>query len=170
MEAAARAQGKPEAERITDKTPTNFEHLGLISAMFPEARIIHCVRDPMDTCLSIYFQRFEGASACWNRLAWIGAVYRQYEALMGHWPGVIDIPVLTVRYEDVVGDLEGQIRRMLEFLDMPFDEACLRYHESDRVTMTSSNEQVRRPIYTDSVERWRNYEGQLGELRRALGR
>ncbi|MFG0286185.1 MAG: tetratricopeptide repeat-containing sulfotransferase family protein [Phycisphaerales bacterium JB039] len=169
MEAAAAEQGKPGAVRITDKTPTNYEHLGLIAAMFPQARIIHCVRDPLDTCLSIYFQRFEGRSACWTKLGWIGAIYRQYHALMGHWPGVIDLPVLHMPYEQLVDDLEGQTLRLLEFAGVPFHEACLRFHEADRVTMTASNEQVRQPIYSSSVGRWRNYSAHLGELRRALG-
>jgi Flp pilus assembly protein TadD len=170
LDAMEQAAGAADGvDRITDKTPMNYEHLGLIAAMFPKARVIHCQRDPLDTCLSIYFQRFEGRSAAWNRLEWIGAVHRQYRRLMRHWPRVLDLAVLPVRYDEVVSDLEGQARRMLEFVDMPFDESCLRFHESGRVALTASNEQVRRPIYTDSVGRWRNYEGWLEGLRGALG-
>jgi len=102
-------------------------------------------------------------------LAHAGHFYRQYERLMAHWREVLDLPMLDVSYEQVVNDLEPQSRRLLKFLDLPWDPACLNFHQSRRYVWTASSEQVRRPIYKSSVERWRKYERHLGALRGALG-
>lgn len=158
----------PQAKRITDKALTNFMHLGLISKTFPGAPVIHCVRDPMDTCLSCYFQNFRGTIPYAYDLEQLGAYYRQYERLMAHWKTVLDLNMLEVRYEDMVADQEATSRWIVEFLGLPWDDACLRFHESGRVTVTSSNEQVRRPIFSSSVGRAKNYEAHLGPLREAL--
>ena len=157
-----------EAARVTDKMPYNFRHLGLISLLFPDARIIHCLRDPMDTCMSCYFQGFRAGNSQTFDLGHLGAFYVQYDRLMRHWRRVLDIPVLEIRYEDHVAEPERTCREMLAFLDLEWDPRCLRFHESRRVVRTASRDQVREPIYTRSVARWRNYERHLGPLKEAL--
>lgn len=158
-----------DAARITDKMPVNFQHLGLINLLAPGARVIHCIRNPMDTCLSCYFQLFIGHNMFSYGLDHVGHFFRQYERLMAHWRSVIDLPVLDVVYEDLVADQEAGTRRIIDFVGLPWDDACLRFHESSRVVMTASNEQVRRPMYKSSVERWRRYDKHLGPLKAALG-
>jgi tetratricopeptide (TPR) repeat protein len=157
-----------ESIRVTDKMPYNFQHLGLISRLFPEARIIHCRRDPMDTCLSCYFQSFGRGNFQTFDLGHLGLYFRQYERLMDHWRSVLDVPMLEINYEKHVADPEATCRRMLDFLDLEWDSNCLKFHESERVTKTASRDQVRQPIYTRSVGRWRNYESHLEPLTRAL--
>lgn len=156
-----------EAARVTDKMPTNFIHLGLISLLFPEARIIHCVRDPLDTCLSCYFQNFTGFSFTFD-LGHLGAYYSCYRRLMDHWRTVLDVPVMEVRYEDLVADQEGVSRTLIEFCGLTWDDRCLSFYESGRVAPTITYDQVRRPVYNDSVARWRNYAANLEPLRRAM--
>ena len=153
-----------ETKFVTDKMPLNFLHLGLISKMLPGAKIIHCRRDPVDTCISCYFQNFAGNNPYAYDLSHLGTFYRQYEGLMEHWKQVLDIPVLDVTYEDVVEDLEGQAKRMLDFLNLDWDENCLHFHESGRATMTASAEQVRRPLYKTSVNRREHYRKYLKPL------
>lgn len=157
------------AERITDKMPHNFLHLGLIALLFPAGRIIHTVRDPRDCCLSCYFQPFVGDHPYAQDLGDLGFYFGEYRRLMAHWRGVLDLPVLEVRYEDLVADPEAHSRRMIAFLGLPWDDACLRFHESGRTVATSSYDQVRRPVYRDSAQRWRHYEAHLGPLLEALG-
>ena len=156
------------AEFVTDKNPLNFMHLGIISRVFPGARIIHCLRNPIDTCVSCYFHNFMGATSFTDDLAGLGSYYNEYRRLMEHWSSVIETPILDVVYEEVVGDLETNARRILEYLGVEWDPEVLRFNESGRVTMTASMEQVRRPIYKSSVERWRRYEKHLGPLLGAL--
>lgn len=157
------------ASRVTDKTPLNAMHLGFITVMLPKAKIIHCIRDPIDTCLSCYFQHFGSAMPFAYELDHIGAMYREYHRTMQHWRDVLKIPMLDVVYEELVDDQIGGTRRMLEFLGLPWDDACVAFHESKRVAQTASNDQVRRPIYKTSKQRWRNYERHLGPLKAALG-
>jgi hypothetical protein len=157
-----------DAIRVTNKMPYNFLYLGLIALMFPRARIIHCVRDPIDTCLSWYFQNFERGNFSSFDLRHAGLYYRQYERLMAHWGEVLDLPIMEVRYEEHVGAPEKVCRDMLDFLELDWDPACLRFHESSRFTRTASRDQVREPIYTSSAGRWRNYEPHLGPLIEAL--
>jgi hypothetical protein len=157
-----------EAVYVTDKMPHNFMHLGLIALVFPVARIIHCTRDPRDTCLSIYFQNFNKTHNYTNRLEHLGLYYRQYEKLVRHFLGIIGNPIIEVRYEDTVADVEGSTRRLLEFLDLPWDEHCLDFSKLDRHVSTSSYAQVRQPIYTRSVGRWKQYEKHLIPLLEAL--
>jgi tetratricopeptide (TPR) repeat protein len=156
------------AQRITDKMPYNFLNLGSIALLFPRARIIHCRRDPIDTCLSCYFQNFATGNFFSFDLAHAGHYYRQYERLVAHWKTVLDRPMLEVRYEEHVGEPEKVCRGILDFLGLEWDPACLRFHESRRFTKTASRDQVRKPIYTSSSGRWQNYERHLGPLKEAL--
>jgi tetratricopeptide (TPR) repeat protein len=159
----------PTATRITDKMPANLLHLGVIAAAFPQARVIHCTRDPLDTCLSCYAQNFGPGHAYTHDLADLGAFERGCRRLAHHWRQTLPLPILEVVYEQLVADLEGHARRMLDFLALPWDPACLDFHRSTRVVRTSSNDQVRRPIYTGSIGRWKNYRAHLGPLIEALG-
>jgi len=159
----------PEAERVTDKMPHNFLHLGLIALLFPKARVIHCVRDPLDTCLSCYFHDFDGAHPYASDLAHLGRYYADYRRLMDHWRAVLPLPLLEVRYEDLVAGPEPVMREMIDFCGLEWEDACLRFFETGRAVRTASHDQVRRPIYGDAVGRWRHYEGRLGPLVAALG-
>ena len=138
--------------------------------LFPGARIIHCVRDPLDTGLSIYFQDFNQGHAYAKSLFDIGVHYHQYRRLMEHWKRVLSRPILEVQYEELIRDQERGSRRMLEFCDLEWDEKCLQFHNLDRAVHTSSYDQVRQPLYTESVARWRNYEPYLEELKEGLQR
>ena len=158
----------PSAERIVNKSPANFMHLGLIEVLFPMARVIHCRRDPLDTCLSCYMTDFAVGNDFSYALASAGHFYRHYDQMMSHWNEVLNLRILEVNYEQVVKDLDGETHRMLEFLDLPWNDACLRFHENKRFVATASNAQVRQPIYQSSVGRWRNYDRHLGPLRKAL--
>jgi len=159
----------PWATRISDKHPFNAMHLGPIALMLPGAHVVHCLRDPIDTCLSCYLHNFAGASTMFCDLSHLGHFYRGYRRLADHWHEVLDIPILEFRYEDLVEDQEGQTRRLIDFIGLEWDEACMYFYETDRVTMTASNEQVRRPIYKTAVKRWKKYEEHLGPLIEALG-
>ncbi|HWE98088.1 MAG TPA: sulfotransferase [Tepidisphaeraceae bacterium] len=152
------------ARYVTDKMPLNNELLGLVELLLPDCHVIHCIRDPRDTCLSCYFTDFaEGNDFCFD-LGHLANYYRNYRALMAHWKKDLAIPILDVRYEDVVADKEGQTRRMLEFLDLPWDERCLDFHKNKRLVATASRDQVRKPIYNSSVGRWKHYEKHIPEL------
>lgn len=157
-----------DATRVTDKLPANFLLLGLIELLFPHARIIHCVRDPRDTCLSCYFQDFGARHTYSADLAHLGAYYREYERLMQHWKKVIRLPLLELRYEDIIADQEAWSRRLVEFCGLPWDDRCLRFHESGRAVTTASYDQVRQPMYQTSAGRWRHYEQHLGMLLKML--
>jgi tetratricopeptide (TPR) repeat protein len=158
----------PDAEIITDKMPLNGLHLGLIWRMLPEARVIVCRRDPVDTCLSCYFHHFAGALPFAYDLAHLGAMHRAHDRLLAHWIAALPLRIMEVRYEELVADPEPSIHRILEFVGLPFDERCLHFHESGRVALTASNEQVRQPIYRSSVNRSARYRAHLGPLLAAL--
>jgi hypothetical protein len=163
---APMAAGKP---RLVDKLPGNFANAGLISLALPAARIIHCLRDPVDTCLSCYTHRFVGEQPFTYDLVELGQYYRAYSALMDHWRATLPPERFhEVRYEDVVADLEGQARRMVAFCGLDWDPACLRFYETSRSVRTASLNQVRRPLYRSSQGRWRAYEAQLRPLIEAL--
>jgi tetratricopeptide (TPR) repeat protein len=157
------------AERITDKMPTNFLHLGLIAQFFPAARIIHCRRDPRDTCLSIYFQEFNLAHNYAHNLGALAHFYREYERLMEHWLAVLDLPILEVNYSEIVSNLEDNARRMVNFLDLEWDPNCLQFHRSGRTTATASYDQVRQPVYTSSIGRWTHYRLHISPLIEEFG-
>ena len=155
--------------RVTDKMPHNFMFLGLIDLLFPGARVIHCRRDPVDTCLSIYFQQFNSHHLYAFDLGDLGRYYRQYQRLMAHWRSVVRIPMMEIRYEDLVENQEALSRQLVEFCGLEWDERCLSFHQSKRVVRTASYDQVRRPMYRKSVARWKHYESFLGPLLAALG-
>lgn len=157
------------ARFFTDKMPHNFLYLGLIALLFPHARILHTRRDPLDTCLSCYFQNFSGTHQYTRDLGRLGRHYRNYERLMDHWRR-LGVPFLDVEYEALVGDPEAVSRRMLDYCGLDWNEACLRYYESGRVSDSASYNQVNKPVYTTSVGRWRHYADHLAPLREALGR
>ena len=157
------------AERVTDKLPSNYLYLGLISQMFPQAKIIHCIRDPRDTCLSIYFQDLGNYHAYGNSLNDTAHVYHEYMRLMDHWKDVLEIPILDVHYEDLVEDLETNVARILDFCELDWEEECLEFYLSDRKVATSSFDQVKQPIYNRSAGRWVNYKQYLGDLEQILG-
>jgi len=159
----------PGALRVTDKRPTNFERLGLIRLALPGARIIHCRRNPIDTCLSIFFANFAaGHQFAWDR-GDLAFYYRQYERLMEHWRRALPTDHFTeVQYETLIADREAETRRLIAFCGLDWDEACLTPERNPRAVMTESLWQARQPVYTTSVERWRRYEPWLGELRTLL--
>jgi tetratricopeptide (TPR) repeat protein len=154
--------------RVTDKMPDNFWHLGLIDILFPKARIIHCTRSPLDTCLSCYFHYFGGSHCYAYDLSNLGDYYRKYQRIMQHWKKVLRIPVLDVDYESLVMDQEGVTRKLLEFCDLPWDPLCLEFYETLRTVATASSSQVRKPVYSTSVGRWKHYEKYLFPLKAAL--
>jgi tetratricopeptide (TPR) repeat protein len=154
--------------RIVDKMPFNFLHLGLITTLFPDASVVHCRRDPLDTCLSNFFQYFSAGADYSYDLATLGAYYRTYERLMTHWRDTLPRAPLEIHYEAFVEDAQAQTRKLLDYLDLPWDPACLSFYESSRSVLTLSAWQVRRPLYKTAVQRWRHYEGFLAPLREAL--
>ena len=156
----------PDALRIVDKTPANSDFVGFIHTVFPNARIIRMRRDPIDTCLSCYFQNFSTAQTFTMDLADLADYYRTHQRLMNHWcsalpPGTI----LEVPYEELVADQEAWTRKILDFVGLEWDERCLAFHETKRSVITASAWQVRQKIYRHSVERWRNYEKFIGPLK-----
>ena len=156
--------------RIVDKTVGNFELLGLIHLCLPNARIIHCRRDPRDVCVSCFSTRFRGGHDYAYDLHELGRYWRRYHRLMAHWSAVLPPGrVFEVSYEALVDDLESWARRLVEHLGLPWDEACLSFYEARREVRTASFAQVRRPIYKGSVGRWRRYAAHLGPLLEALG-
>ncbi|MBK7403066.1 MAG: sulfotransferase [Phycisphaerales bacterium] len=154
----------PGADRLTDKLPHNFELLGVIDRLLSGARVIHCVRHPVDTCLSCYFTQLSPRHDYATDLGNLGQAYGAYTRLMRHWKASLEIPILDVRYEEVVTDPEGQARRLIEFVGLPWHDACLEPWKNGRVVATASTEQVRQPIYTSSLRRFRRYQGHLGPL------
>ncbi len=158
-----------DARHVTDKLPDNFLRLGFIATLFPKARIVHCRRDPMDNGLSCYETAFGDATPWAWDLTSIGQYYRQYQRLMAHWRAVLPNPIFEFVYEDVVNEPEAWTRRLIEFCGLDWEESCLAFHETERPVNTASWNQVRRPIYKDSIGRWRRYEAQLAPLRDALG-
>lgn len=156
--------------RIVDKQLSNFLLIGTIRLVFPNARIVHTIRDPLDTCLSCYSKVFATAHPFIYDLAELGRYYRCYTELMAHWRSALPPgSVLDVVYENVVDDLEGQARRLIEYCGVPWDERCLSFHTNKRTVSTSSLAQVRRPLFRSSLQRWRKYEAYLGPLLRELG-
>ncbi len=156
------------ARYVTDKMPQNFLHLGLIARLFPDARIIHCVRDPVDVCLSCYFQSFNQGHDYSYDLGALAGYYRSYHDLMQHWKQSLNLPFFTLQYETFIDQQAQTTAALLEFLDLPWEDSCMRHYENPRVTVTSSHDQVRQPIYKRSVQRWRNYEQHIGPLMEQL--
>jgi tetratricopeptide (TPR) repeat protein len=152
------------ADRVTDKMPQNFRYIGLIKLAFPSAKIIHCRRNPVDTCLSLFTNIFGGTHQYSHDLSNLGYYYRDYAKLMQHWHAVLPFRIYDVQYEDIVADSENEIRALLNFCELPFDQGCLEFHKNKRVVATASATQVRRPMYQDSIQRWTRYGKQLAPL------
>ncbi len=156
--------------RITDKMPYNFLHIGLIHTILPRARIIHCIRDPLDTCMSCYSKLFRHGHEFSYDLGELGHYYRSYAKLMAHWRSVIPPDrFIDVEYENIVDDTEGQARRLVDFCGLPWADACLRFYETQRTVRTASLHQVRQPVYRASVGRSKSFGSGLALLREALG-
>lgn len=158
----------PGFTRVIDKMPHNFQWLGLVALIFPKARIIHCRRNALDTCVSIYMQGYIHQHSYAKDLQTLGECYRDYEDLMGHWRDVLPIQIHDCAYEEVISNLEGSARSLVSFLGLEWDPDCLNYHNQEEQVSTASRWQVRQPLYATSVERWRRYEKHLAPLRIAL--
>ena len=161
-----RKQGTPF---FIDKMPNNFRHIGLIHLILPNARIIDARRGAMGCCFSGFKQLFAEGQEFTYGLEEIGHYYTDYVALMDHWDKVLPGKVLQVRYEAVVADLEASVRRLLDFCGLPFEEACVNFHETERAVRTASSEQVRQKIFTSGVDQWENFSSRLDPLRDILG-
>jgi tetratricopeptide (TPR) repeat protein len=157
-------QYRGNAPHFIDKNPNNFASIGLLSLVLPNAKFVNTRRHPLDTCLSCYKQLFARGQPFTYDLVELGEYYLQYDRLMTHWHAVLPGRVLDVQYESVVADQDDQTRRLLEFCGLPWEDACLRYHETQRAIRTASSEQVRRPIYTSSIGLWRHYARELAGL------
>jgi tetratricopeptide (TPR) repeat protein len=155
--------------RFIDKMPNNFRHIGLIRLILPNAKIIDARREPMACCFGNLKQLFAQGQEFTYSVEDIARYYRTYLDLMRHWDTVLPGHVLRVQHEDVVNDLDGSVRRLLEFCQLDFEPACVEFHKTERSIRTASSEQVRQPIYREGLEQWRHYEPWLGSLRVALG-
>lgn len=156
------------AVRIINKMPSNFLYLGLIAIMFPEAKVIHCQRHPLDTCLSCYFQRFRRGHDYSFNLTHLGQYYREYERLMEHWRNVLPVAPYELHYSELVANQEEQSKSLIEFINVSWDDRCLNFQKNNRPVTTASNLQVRRPMNQSGLDRWKNYDRHLGALREAL--
>ncbi len=156
------------AQRVINKTPMNFEFLGLIAMLLPGARVIHCRRNPLDTCLSCYFQRFRAGQEFTYTFDDLAFYYGCYLQVMRHWRQVLPSQILEVDYETLVATPEPTARSLVDYCGLPWDERCLRFHETKRPVTTASNWQVRQPLYTSAVRRSARYEAHLDPLRTAL--
>ena len=149
---------------FVDKTPNNFIFAGVLKLALPNAKIINARRHPLDSCFGSYKQLFASGQPFTYDLFELGEYYSEYQHLMEHWHEVIPNFILDVHYEKVVNDLETEVKRMLDFCGLSFEENCLRFYETERAVKTASSEQVRQPLYSSSVNLWRNYENNLGDL------
>lgn len=157
-------QRSTDALRVVDKMPANFFHIGLISLLFPNAHIIHMIRDPRDICLSMYFQRFGAHMTFSTDLEELADYQLSYQHIMKYWHQVLDIPILDVVYEDLVENQEAMTRKMIDFCGLEWNDKCLSFYENKRDINTPSYDQVRKPMYKKSVARWKNYEQHLKPL------
>ena len=165
----ALSQRASASGRTTDKMPGNFQYVGLIRLLLPKATIIHCVRSPVDTCFSCFRNYFAGFHPFAYDLGELGRYYRLYQGLMDHWRSVVPDQLHDICYEELVSSPEDQIRRLLEICGLDWDDQCLEFHQTERSVRTASAAQVRRPIYTSSVDSWRKFEGHLGPLLESIG-
>ncbi|MFL2705718.1 MAG: sulfotransferase [Gammaproteobacteria bacterium] len=160
---------RKDAPMFTDKMPNNFRHIGLIHLIMPNAKIIDARRYPLDCCFSMFKQLFAQGQEFSYGLAEAGSYYKSYVNLMNHWDKVLPNKILRVNNEDIIEDLEGQVKRMLEFLELPYEKECISFYETDRSVRTASSEQVRRPINKEGMERWKPYSKHLKPLLNSLG-
>ena len=160
---------RKDAPRFTDKMPNNFRHIGLIHLIMPNAKIIDARRYPLDCCFSMFKQLFAQGQEFTYGLAEAGSYYKSYVNLMDHWNEVLPNKILRVNNEDIIDDLEGQVTKMLEFLELPFEDSCITFYETDRSVRTASSEQVRKPINKSGMDRWKPYAKNLKPLLDGLG-
>ncbi len=165
----ARVQRFTDRPLFIDKLPNNWAHVGLIRLILPNARIIDARRHPLACCFSNFKQHYARGQRFSYDLAEVGSYYRDYVTLMRHWDMVLPGQVHRVIHEELVDDPETEVRRLLEFLGLPFDQACLDFHRNPRAVRTASSEQVRRPISRDGLEQWKSFEPWLGPLKQSLG-
>jgi tetratricopeptide (TPR) repeat protein len=158
-----------KAPFFIDKMPNNFRHIGLISLILPNAKIIDARRHPMGCCFSAFKQLFHEGQEFTYGLEEVGTYYKDYVELMDHWDKVLPGKVLRVQYEDVVADLDTQVRRILDYCELDFEQSCISFYETERSVRTPSSEQVRQPIYQSGVDQWKNFEANLEPLKKALG-
>jgi hypothetical protein len=161
--------GKPGASRFIDKMPNNFRHIGLIHLLLPNAKIIDARREPMACCFSNLKQLFAAGQEFTYSSEDIARYYRTYLELMRHWDEVLPGRILRVEHEAVVDDLEGNVRRILDFCGLDFEPACVEFHKTERSVRTASSEQVRQPIFREGLDQWTHYEPWLAPLKAALG-
>jgi hypothetical protein len=143
--------------------------LGVISQLFPGARILNCRRDPRDVCLSNFMIEFISGHGYAYDLESLALACKDYQELMVHWKQVLSIPILDVRYEDLIADPRTWVAKVLDFCGLEWEDACLNFHKSERQVVTASYDQVRKPLYNTSVARWKHYERQLEPVSRILG-
>ena len=161
---ATEAYHTPHSVRVTDKMPTNFVELGFIRLLFPKAYIIHCRRDARDTCLSNFFQNFEEGNNCSFHLDEIALYYQKYEEVMDFWREYLPGTLYEIRYEELVHNSEEQSKKLIAYLELPWEEECLSFFKTKRTIATASDWQVRQPIYNKSVQRWKNYEKEVNSV------
>jgi tetratricopeptide (TPR) repeat protein len=159
----------PDAKRVTDKMPGNFVQIGLIKTLFPDCRIIHCKRNAVDTCLSNYFNYFAAGNQYSFDLEELGRYYLDYDRIMSHWSTIFRSEILDVEYEELVANQETVTRGIIEYLGLEWDDRCLKHYENRRAVHNLSSRQVRKPVYSSSVGRWKNYEKHLQPLIELLG-
>ena len=163
-------KGKPhDVPFFIDKMPNNFRHLGLIHLILPNAKIIDARREPLACCFSNYKQLFASGQQFTYSIDDVARYYRMYVELMAHFDDVLPGRMLRIQHEDVVDNLEANVRRILEYCELEFEPACVEFHRTERTVHSASSEQVRRPIYREGVDQWRRYEPWLGPLKEALG-
>ncbi len=159
----------PDAKRVIDKLPANFENAGLIAVMFPHAHIVHCRRDPRDVALSCFTTKFLNPMVWSLDLDDFAHYYAQYQKLMEHWRRVLPVPMLERQYETAVADFEHSSRQLVDFCGLDWQDSCLEFHKTERTVRTASIRQVRQPVYTSSIGRWRDYEAEAPEAFRRIG-
>lgn len=167
--AALKRHSSGSVLRVVDKMPHNYEFVGLIAILFPNARIIHCKRSPMDTCVSCFTQNFSDAHGYNGDLRTLGQYYKAYDDLMVHWHSVLPGRILDSQYEELIADQEVASRRLIAWTGLDWDDACLSFQKTERLVTTPSRWQVRQPIYRTSVKKWEKYGKHLGPLEKALG-
>lgn len=153
---------------ITDKMPHNFLYIGLIKMLFPNSKIIHCLRDPLDICLSIYFHNFNSNHPYSDKLENLGHYYNLYRELMSHWNDYTGDDIFEISYEALLSEPEPRVREMLNFLDIEWQDNCMKFYENKRTVSTPSYTQVRQPLYKSSMKRWMNYENNIAQLKKSI--
>lgn len=155
---------------VTDKMPHNFIYIGLIKMLFPNCKVIHCLRDPVDVCLSIYFHNFNSNHPYSDNLANLGHYYNQYKKLISHWSKIYDDSIHNVSYENIISEPKKHITELLNHLDLEWQDNCSKFYENKRTVNTPSYSQVRQPIYNTSIKRWKNYEQHIDDLIREINK